>query len=59
MESVFRIKRALVEVALESRILVMDFSKGNSEGGIASDIRIEENADFGAEKRQGNELMKC
>lgn len=53
MESVFRIKRALVEVALESRILVMDFSKGNTEGGAGSDIRIEEAADFGEEKVQG------
>jgi len=59
MESVFRIKRALVEVALESRILVMDFSKGNTEGGAGSDIRIEEADDFGEEKVQGKELIKC
>ena len=58
MESVFRIKRALVEVALESRILVMDFSKSNSEGGAGSDIRIEE-ADMPAEKVQRNKLIKC
>jgi len=59
MESVFRIKRALVEIALESRILVMDFSKGNSEGGTNSDNIIEVNGDFRAEKRQSRELVKC
>lgn len=42
MESIFRIKRALVEIALETRILVMDFSKANIDAGPVSDIRIDE-----------------
>jgi hypothetical protein len=44
MESVVMIKRALVEVALETQIFVLDFSK--NEIGAGTDIRIDEGDGF-------------